>query len=258
MALLELLRVSARYPGATGPVLHDISLSLGPGQLLVALGPSGSGKTTLLNVVAAAIPPGERIITIEDMAELQLDQEHVVPLEARPANIEGKGRITIRDLVKNALRMRPDRIVVGEVRGGEAFDMLQAMNTGHEGSLTTIHANSPQDAITRLEAMIIMSNPGMTAEIVKSYIAAAIDLVVQTLRLPDGSRKVVSIAEAISEEGTLWLREIFRFNRQGIKHDGTVRGHFAPTGYRPACCSRFERFGYTYPLQWFQAGGDNG
>ncbi|UFJ40796.1 CpaF family protein [Brevibacillus humidisoli] len=222
---------------------------------IIISGGTGSGKTTLLNVVSAAIPPGERIITIEDMAELRLNRKNVVSLEARPANMEGTGEITIRQLVKNSLRMRPDRIVVGEVRGGEAFDMLQAMNTGHEGSLTTIHANSPQDAITRLEAMIVMSNPGITVEVVKPYIAAAVDLVVQTLRLADGSRKVVSIAEAVNEGSGLSLREIFRFNRQGIKADGTVLGYFESSGYVPNCHSRFVTFGHTYPIESFQAGG---
>jgi pilus assembly protein CpaF len=222
---------------------------------IIISGGTGSGKTTLLNVVSAAIPQGERIITIEDMAELRLNRKNVVSLEARPANMEGTGEITIRQLVKNSLRMRPDRIVVGEVRGEEAFDMLQAMNTGHEGSLTTIHANSPQDAMSRLEAMIIMGNPSLTVDVVKPYIAAAVNLVVQTLRLSDGTRKIVSIAEAVYEHGQLVLREIFRFHRRGVKVDGTVTGGFEPTGYVPNCYARFQAFGCQYPLAHFQPEG---
>ncbi|WJH37594.1 CpaF/VirB11 family protein [Paenibacillus sp. CC-CFT747] len=160
------------------------------------------------------MPVGERIITIEDMAELRLNRKNVVSLEARPVNMEGTGEISIRQLVKNALRMRPDRIIVGEVRGGEALDMLQAMNTGHEGSLTTIHANSPQDAMSRLEAMIMMSNPSMTVDVIRPFISSAIQLVVQTLRLTDGTRKIVSIAEAGLENGQLKLKDIFRFDRK--------------------------------------------
>ncbi len=222
---------------------------------IIISGGTGSGKTTLLNVVSAAIPPGERIITIEDMAELRLNRKNVVSLEARPANMEGTGEITIRQLVKNSLRMRPDRIVVGEVRGDEAFDMLQAMNTGHEGSLTTIHANSPQDAMARLEAMIIMANPSLTVDVVKPYIAAAVNLVVQTLRLSDGTRKIVSIAEAVHEGGQLVLQEIFRFHRRGVKVDGTVIGDFEPTGYVPNCYARFQAFGCPYPMEHFQPEG---
>jgi pilus assembly protein CpaF len=220
---------------------------------IIISGGTGSGKTTLLNVVSAAIPQGERIITIEDMAELRLNRKNVVSLEARPANMEGTGEITIRQLVRNSLRMRPDRIVVGEVRGDEAFDMLQAMNTGHEGSLTTIHANSPQDAMARLEAMIIMGNPSLTVDVVKPYIAAAVDLVVQTLRLSDGTRKIVSIAEAVSEGQQLVLTEIFRFRREGVKLDGTVIGRFEATGCVPQCFTRFKAFGCHYPVAYFQA-----
>jgi pilus assembly protein CpaF len=220
---------------------------------IIISGGTGSGKTTLLNVVSAAIPQGERIITIEDMAELRLNRKNVVSLEARPANMEGAGEITIRQLVRNSLRMRPDRIVVGEVRGDEAFDMLQAMNTGHEGSLTTIHANSPQDAMARLEAMIIMGNPSLTVDVVKPYIAAAVDLVVQTLRLSDGTRKIVSIAEAVSEGQQLVLTEIFTFRREGVKPDGTVIGRFEPTGCVPRCYARFKAFGCHYPIAYFQA-----
>jgi pilus assembly protein CpaF len=214
-------------------------------------GGTGSGKTTLLNVVSAAIPVGERIITIEDMAELRLNRKNVVSLEARPANVEGTGEITIRQLVRNALRMRPDRIIVGEVRGGEALDMLQAMNTGHEGSLTTIHANSPQDAMTRLEAMILMSNPSMTAAVVRPFISSAIHLVVQTLRLSDGTRKIVSIAEASAEGNELKLKEIFRFDRQGVEISGKIVGRFTATGYVPHCAQRMKTFGHELPDDLF-------
>lgn len=219
---------------------------------IIISGGTGSGKTTLLNVVSAAIPAGERIITIEDMAELRLNRNNTVSLEARPANMEGTGEITIRQLVRNALRMRPDRIIVGEVRGGEALDMLQAMNTGHEGSLTTIHANSPQDAMSRLEAMILMSNPSMTAEVIRPFISAAIHLVVQTLRLSDGTRKIVSIAEAVAEEGELKLKEIFRFDRQGVEATGKVIGDFVATGYVPNCAHRLKMFGHEMPPDLFR------
>lgn len=222
---------------------------------IIISGGTGSGKTTLLNVVSAAIPVGERIITIEDMAELRLNRKNVVSLEARPSNMEGSGEITIRQLVRNALRMRPDRIIVGEVRGGEAMDMLQAMNTGHEGSLTTIHANSPQDAISRLEAMILMNNPSMTAEVIRPFISAAIHLVVQTLRLSDGKRKVVSIAEAVTEDGELRLHDIFRFERTGTEMNGDIRGHFVTTGYVPNCASRLQTYGYALPEHFFAAEG---
>lgn len=218
---------------------------------IIISGGTGSGKTTLLNVVSAAIPIGERVITIEDMAELRLNRKNVVSLEARPANMEGAGEITIRQLVKNALRMRPDRIIVGEVRGGEAMDMLQAMNTGHEGSLTTIHANSPQDAMSRLEAMILMNNSSMTAEVVRPFISAAIQLVVQTLRLSDGTRKIVSIAEAISEENGIRLNDIFRFQRIGTDASGKIQGGFVTTGYIPQCADKLKVFGYDLGESFF-------
>lgn len=221
-----------------------IEAAVGSKMNIIISGGTGSGKTTLLNVVSAAIPIGERIITIEDMAELRLNRKNVVSLEARPANMEGAGEITIRQLVKNALRMRPDRIIVGEVRGGEALDMLQAMNTGHEGSLTTIHANSAQDAMSRLEAMILMNNASMTAEVVRPFISSAIQLVIQTLRLSDGTRKVVSIAEAISENGEIQLHDIFRFRRVATDTNGRIRGSFVTTGYVPRCADKLSVFGY--------------
>ncbi|WP_438431168.1 CpaF family protein [Gorillibacterium sp. sgz500922] len=223
---------------------------------IIISGGTGSGKTTLLNVVSAFIPIGERIITIEDMAELRLNRKNLVSLEARPANMEGTGEITIRQLVKNALRMRPNRIIVGEVRGGEALDMLQAMNTGHEGSLTTIHANTPADALSRLEAMILMNNASMTSEVVRPYVAAAVQLVVQTLRLTDGSRRVVSIAEAVMSDSGLQLKEIFRFRRTGLSADARVNGFMETTGYVPKCAEKFKLFGYELPDDFFAAGGN--
>ena len=204
-------------------------------------GGTGSGKTTVLNVLSRFIPADERIVTIEDSAELQLKQEHVVRLETRPPNIEGKGQVTQRDLVINSLRMRPDRIVVGEVRGKEAFDMLQAMNTGHDGSLTTIHANSPRDALMRLETMVAMANFEIPSEFVRRYISSAIDVVLHLARLTDGSRKVLSLQEITGMEGnTITTQEIFSFQQRGIDQEGKVRGRFAFGGVRPKFINRFK------------------
>jgi pilus assembly protein CpaF len=197
-------------------------------------GGTGSGKTTLLNAMSAYIDGRERIVTIEDSAELQLQQEHVVRLETRPPNIEGKGEIAQRDLVKNALRMRPDRIIVGEVRAGEAFDMLQAMNTGHEGSMTTVHANSPRDALSRVEQMIGMSGIDISPRSARAQIASAIHVVVQVARLSDGRRKVVSVSELTGMEGeVITMQEIFRFKQSGVDSEGMVKGKFEATGIRP-------------------------
>ncbi|MBI5511831.1 MAG: Flp pilus assembly complex ATPase component TadA [Deltaproteobacteria bacterium] len=197
-------------------------------------GGTGSGKTTMLNILSSYIPEAERIITIEDAAELKLDQDHVVSLEARPPNIEGKGAITIRELVKNALRMRPDRIVVGECRGGEALDMLQAMNTGHEGSLTTVHANGPRDALSRLETMVLMSGMELPVRAIRDQIANAINVVVQTTRLADGSRRVTHISEITGMEGeVISMAEIFTFNQEGFDARGRVQGKHRPTGFIP-------------------------
>jgi pilus assembly protein CpaF len=197
-------------------------------------GGTGSGKTTLLNAMSSFIDDRERIVTIEDSAELQLQQEHVARLETRPPNIEGKGEISQRDLVKNALRMRPDRIIVGEVRSGEAFDMLQAMNTGHDGSMTTVHANTPRDALARIEQMIGMSGIDISPRAARSQIASAINVVVQVARLVDGHRRVVSLSEIVGMEGeTITMQEIFRYRITGRKEDGTVIGHFEATGIRP-------------------------
>ncbi|WP_252502249.1 CpaF family protein [Sporosarcina sp. Marseille-Q4943] len=208
-------------------------------------GGTGSGKTTLLNVVAASIPHGERVITIEDSAELRLDRPNVVGMEARPANVEGRGEVTIRNLVRNALRMRPDRIIVGEVRSGEAFDMLQAMNTGHEGSLTTVHANSPADAMRRVESMVIMAGMDLPSTVIREYIVGALDIIIQATRLTDGTRKIISISEVQKNEddGTFRIVEIFKFKRTGMLEDGTVLGHFTATGEVPACLERLEIFG---------------
>lgn len=203
---------------------------------IVISGGTGSGKTTLLNVLSAAIPPGERIVTIEDSAELRLEQPHVVSLETRPPNMEGKGEYSIRDLVRNALRMRPDRIVVGECRGGEALDMLQAMNTGHDGSLTTTHANSPMEALARLETLCLMSGVDLPIRAIREQIAASVHLVVQQSRLTDGSRRVVAIAELgrLRRDGSYTLRNIYHFIKSGVSPAGRVEGRFCATGYLPS------------------------
>jgi pilus assembly protein CpaF len=207
-------------------------------------GGTGSGKTTLLNVLSGFIPDNERIVTIEDSAELQLQQRHVVRLETRPPNIEGKGEVTQRDLVRNSLRMRPDRIVVGEVRGEEAFDMLQAMNTGHDGSLTTIHANSARDALIRVETMVAMTGFDIPSTFLRHYISSAIDIIVHTSRLSDGTRRVLSLQEVTGMEGdTISLQEVFRFKQEGLSSDGKVKGGFHATGIRPRFVEQFRAQG---------------
>jgi pilus assembly protein CpaF len=207
-------------------------------------GGTGSGKTTILNVLAASIPFGERVITIEDSAELRLDRPNVVGMEARPENVEGRGEVSIRNLVKNALRMRPDRIIVGEVRSGEAFDMLQAMNTGHEGSITTVHANSPEDALRRVEAMVVMAGMDLPSHIVREYIVGALDIIVQATRLTDGTRKIISISEVMKNaDGSHEMKEIFTFKRTAMKKDGTIEGYYTATGYVPKCLERLKVFG---------------
>jgi len=204
-------------------------------------GGTGSGKTTLLNVLSAAIPDEERVVTIEDAAELKLDQTHVVSLESRPPNMEGKGAYTIRDLVRNALRMRPDRIVVGECRGGEALDMLQAMNTGHEGSMTTIHSNSPREALSRLETLCLMAGLDLPARAIRQQIASSVHLIVQQSRFSDGSRKVTRITEVgeMAEDGEIETWEIFGFHRTGTGPGGKVLGEFRATGYMPTYIDEF-------------------
>ena len=213
----------------------------------VISGGTGSGKTTLLNALSAAISHGERLITIEDAAELQLQQPHVVRMETRPPNIEGKGEVRQRELVKNALRMRPDRVILGEVRGEEAFDMLQAMNTGHEGSMATIHANTPRDAISRLEQMVAMSGMQITQESVRSQIAAAVGMIVQVMRLSDGKRRMTSVSEIVGMEGqVVQMQEIFAFHRTHTGADGAVHGEFRASGLRPRCLDEMLRRGHLY------------
>ena len=215
---------------------------------IIISGGTGAGKTTLLNALSAYIPVDERIVTIEDSAELQLQQPHVVRLETRPQNIEGKGEVTQRDLVRNALRMRPDRIVVGEVRGGEAIDMLQAMNTGHDGSLTTIHANTPRDTMARLETMIQMTGMRLSDRAMRQQIASAVDLVIQVARLTDGTRRITSISEITGMEGeTMAMQEIFQFERAGIDANGKVLGKFRGTGIRPRFAERLRQYGMQLP-----------
>ncbi|MBC7242541.1 MAG: CpaF family protein [Anaerolineae bacterium] len=218
---------------------------------IIISGGTGSGKTTLLNVLSGFIPNDERIITIEDAAELQLRQEHVVTLEARPPNIEGKGQVTIRDLVINSLRMRPDRIIVGEVRGGEALDMLQAMNTGHDGSLTTCHSNSPRDTLARIETMCLMAGMELPLRAIRQQIASAIDLIVHQERMRDGTRKVVSITEVQGMEGdVIVLSDIFTFEQTGIEN-GKIIGRLKPTGIRPKFMDRIEAAGIKLPPDIF-------
>jgi pilus assembly protein CpaF len=218
-------------------------------------GGTGAGKTTLLNVLSSFISGRERIVTIEDAAELQLHQEHVVRLETRPPNVEGKGAIRQRQLVINALRMRPDRIVLGEVRGEEALDMLQAMNTGHDGSLTTVHANTPRDALTRLETMVAMANVNLPDKAMRQQIAAAIHVIVQQARMSDGTRKVTSISEITGMEGdVITMQEIFRFDKLGISPDGRVLGRFVATGVRPKICDRLRASGVNLSPDLFLGG----
>ncbi len=219
---------------------------------MLVSGGTGSGKTTLLNILSGYIPHAERVVTIEDAAELQLQQPHVVRLETRPPNIEGRGEVTQRALLINALRMRPDRIIVGEVRGSEAVDMLQAMNTGHEGSLTTVHANSPRDALARVENMVGMAGFSMTPKAIRQQIASAITVIVQVSRLTDGRRKVVSIQEITGMESeTITLQEIFAYRQSGIDAEGKVAGSFAASGVRPKFAERLRAYGVTLPDAMF-------
>jgi pilus assembly protein CpaF len=240
------------YKSVTPPMIRVLeSLGLAKVNILIS-GGTGSGKTTMLNLISGFIPGNERIVTIEDAAELQLRQPHVVRLETRPPNIEGKGEVTQRALVRNSLRMRPDRIILGEVRGPEALDMLQAMNTGHEGSLATIHANTPRDALARLENMVGMAGVSLTPRAIRQQIAAAITVVLQASRLADGTRKVVSMQEITGMEGEIIsMQEIFRFEQTGIDADGKVQGHFCATGVRPRFADRLRMFGAAVPDDTF-------
>jgi len=219
---------------------------------IVVSGGTGAGKTSTLNIISSFIPVDERIITIEDSAELDLHQEHVISLETRPANIDNKGEITIRDLVRNSLRMRPDRLVVGEVRGGEALDMLQAMNTGHDGSLTTGHSNSPRDMISRLETMVLMAGIDFPIKAIREQIASAIDIIVHQSRLSDGSRKITSITEVVGMEGdVITLQDVFVFKKEGLDNRGKVLGRHQATGLRPRCLENLASMGIYLPAEYF-------
>ena len=250
--------IALRYSGRKELPLQDLldkeTLSPAMAQWLTAVvqarlnllisGGTGSGKTTLLNVLSAAIPAHERIVTIEDAAELQLQQPHVVRMESRPPNLEGRGEVTQRALLRNSLRMRPDRIVLGEVRGAEVLDMLQAMNTGHEGSMSTLHANTPRDAITRLEHMMGMSGMKLDVRTMRQQIGAALTVVVQVSRLADGRRKITSVQEITGTEGeVVSMQEIFRFEQSGVDAEGRVLGHFSATGIRPRFAQRLQQRG---------------
>ncbi len=221
---------------------------------IICSGGTGTGKTTTLNVLSSFIPNGERIITIEDAAELRLNQQHVIRLESRPPNIEGKGEVTIRDLVRNALRMRPDRIIIGEVRGGEALDMLQAMNTGHDGSLSTIHANSSRDVLSRLETMVLMAGMEIPVKAIREQISSAVNLIVHMNRLKDGTRRFVRISEVLSmEQDTITLQDLFLFDySMGIDEQGKFKGHIKSTGLRPRFLERLKDFGIVLPNELFE------
>jgi len=223
---------------------------------IVISGGTGSGKTTLLNVLSSYIAEEERIITIEDAAELQLQQDHVLRMETKVANIDGRGTVSIRDLVRNSLRMRPDRIIVGECRGGETLDMLQAMNTGHDGSLTTLHANSPRDAISRMETMVLMAGMDLPLKVVRQQISSAVDLIIQQTRLKDGSRKVTAITEVVGMEGDIVvLTDIFKFEQTGIGQGGKILGELKPTGIRPIFSPRLEAAGFKLSAEIFMPPG---
>ena len=246
-----------RYNTVSRPMALFLAACVRARLNILVSGGTGSGKTTTLNVLSSFIPPDERIITIEDAAELQMHQEHVVSLETRPTNLEGRGEVTVRQLVRNALRMRPDRIVVGEVRSGEALDMLQAMNTGHDGSLTTGHANSPRDILSRLETMVLMAGVDLPIKAVREQISSAVDLVVHQARLRDGSRKVTHITEVQGMEGdVILLQDVFVFKQTGIGPDGRVAGRHMPTGVVPQFVEQFEIMGVSLPPDTFINGED--
>ena len=235
------------------PEIGDLMKAIVRARLNVLIsGGTGTGKTTMLNILSGFIPNDERIVTIEDAAELQLRQDHVVRLETRPANIEGKGEIAQRELVKNALRMRPDRIIVGEVRGAESLDMLQAMNTGHDGSLTTVHANSCRDALTRIETLVSMAGFNLAPKAMRHYISSALDVIIQIARLSDGTRKVISVQEVVGMEGDLiTLQELFVFQQTGLDENRRVKGRFKATGVRPKFAERLEAKGIALPVNVF-------
>ena len=247
-AMSELIEIETLSDDAAEFLANCIRAQL---NILIS-GGTGSGKTTFLNALSASVPDSDRIVTIEDAAELQLEQRHVIRLESRPKNIEGEGEITIRDLVRNSLRMRPDRIIVGEVRGAEALDMLQAMNTGHEGSLSTVHANSPRDALNRLETMVLMAGYELPLRAIRSHVSSALDLVIQLDRLDDGSRRVVEIAEVQRMEGEMiTLQKLFEFKIERFDAERRIMGKLHPTGLRPGFLGKFERHGIELPLGLF-------
>ena len=256
------IRKFSKDPLQLSHLIEKRSLTPEIGELLKAVvqarlnvlisGGTGSGKTTLLNVLSGFIPNNERIVTIEDAAELQLRQDHVVRLETRPANIEGKGEIAQRELVKNALRMRPDRIILGEVRGAESLDMLQAMNTGHDGSLTTVHANSPRDTLTRIETLVSMAGLNLATKAMRHYVSSALDVIIQIARLSDGTRKLISLQEVVGMEGDLiTLQELFVFQQTGLDEDRKVKGRFKATGVRPKFTERLTAKGVVLPVDLF-------
>jgi pilus assembly protein CpaF len=237
----------------TAPMLEFLKATVACRLNVIVSGGTGAGKTTLLNVLSGFIGSTERIVTIEDAAELMLRQRHVVRLETRPANVEGKGAVRQRELVVNALRMRPDRIIVGEVRSEEALDMLQAMNTGHDGSLTTIHANSPRDALYRLDTMVAMANLNIPERAIRQQVASAVELIVQVARLSDGTRKVTAITEITGmERDMITMQDIFLFEKLGVSDDGKIRGRFRATGLRPKCAERLAASGIALPAQMFE------
>jgi pilus assembly protein CpaF len=243
------------FGALTQPMAEVIAAAVNARITTIISGGTGTGKTTMLNALSAFIPDDERLITIEDAAELQLQQPHVARMETRPANVEGNGEIRQRDLVKNALRMRPDRVILGEVRGEEAFDMLQAMNTGHEGSMATIHANTPRDAVSRLEQMLGMTGMPMTVQSIRSQISSAIGLIVQLTRLSDGKRKITSIAEITGMEGdVIQMQEIYKFVRTATESDGRIVGHFEATGIRPRFLEHLKAMGIEFPGAYFEPG----
>jgi pilus assembly protein CpaF len=252
MTFSDLLRVGA----ATQAMLSFLKACVEARLNIIISGGTGSGKTTFLNVLSAYIPMNERIVTIEDAAELRLIQDDVVRLEARPANVQGAGEVRIRDLLRNSLRMRPDRIIVGEVRGGEALDMLQAMNTGHDGSLTTVHANTPRDALARIETLVLMAGLELPLRAIAQQISNAINIIIQTSRMRDGTRKVVAISELVGMEGdVITMQDIIKFDEQGVTPEGKVLGGFVFTGVQPICLKRFEELGIVYDIRELSAVG---
>jgi septum site-determining protein MinD len=241
-----------RFYSMTQPMMDFLRVCVEQGLNVIISGGTGSGKTTLLNVLSGFIPVNERIVTVEDAAELQLKQDHVVRLETRPANLEGTGEVSIRDLIRNSLRMRPDRIVVGECRDGAALDMLAAMNTGHDGSMTTVHANTPREAVSRLETLCLMAGMDLPAKAIREQIAGAVDLIVQISRLSDGSRKILSITEVVGMQGdTVTLQEIFRFKQENFDKNRKIVGQFQAMGLIPTFIEEFEQMGVSVPRNLF-------